>query len=80
MDKNYYIILKFNNFYTLLFYFNITYKWTIIQSQREKQQFDQMLTTYPSTFTYEEGKVDHHSEATVMTTNSAYGLQHTLHC
>ncbi len=37
------------------------------------------LTTpqHPSTPTYEEVKVDHHSEATEMTTNSAYGFQNT---
>ncbi len=31
---------------------------------------------HPSIPTYEEVKVDYHSEATEMTANSAYGLQH----
>ncbi len=35
---------------------------------------------HTSTPTYEEVKVDRHSEATEMTANSAYGLQHTPHC
>ncbi len=32
---------------------------------------------HPSTPTYEEVKVGHHSKATEMTANSADGLQHT---
>ncbi len=38
------------------------------------------MPQHPSTPTYEEVKVDHHSEAREMTANSTYGLQHTLHC
>ncbi len=53
---------------------------TIKQSQRSNSLTKSVTTPqHPSTPTYEEENVDHHSESTVMTTNSAYGL-HTPHC